>query len=222
MPSRNIVKRYMAGGYYHVYNRGVEKRDIFLEKQDCVVFQRYLKLYLATPDEVAKIDVPRIQTFLKYNMHEEIDLLSFSLMPNHVHLEIKQIHEDSIAKFMKRLFTSYVMYFNRKYRRVGPLFQNIYKAAFIETDSYLLHLSRYIHLNPRKINHPKIDFNDFCSFPYYLGEKQASWVKTEAILNHFGKTTIKGKGSTYEDFVNNYNIPAERILGGIILENEAD
>ena len=118
--------------------------------------------------------------------------------------------------------TSYVMYFNRKYKRIGPLFQNVYKAALIDSDPYLLHLSRYIHLNPRKITHPKIDFTEFCSFPYYLGEKQASWVKTDEILTYFKQSSMKGKGNAYEEFVNNYKTPPERILGGLILENEAD
>lgn len=220
MPARNIVKTYVAGGYYHIYNRGVEKRDIFQDKQDCVVFQRYLKLYLANPSEVASIQVPRIQSFLRHNMHNELDLLAFSLMPNHIHIEIKQQNKDSIAKFMKRLTTSYVMYFNRKYKRVGALFQNIYKAAYINNDSYLLHLSRYIHLNPTKIKHKTIDFTDFCSLPYYLGEKEASWVKTEEILSYFKRYPVKSKGNSYKDFINDYKIAPQQILGDLIIEND--
>lgn len=219
MPARNIVKTYIKNGYYHIYNRGVEKRDIFLDKQDCVVFQRYLKLYLAEPSEVARIDIPRIQNFLKLNMHDELDLLAFSLMPNHFHLEIKQYKNDSIIKFMKRLTTSYVMYFNKKYDRVGALFQNAYKAALLETDPYLFHLSRYIHLNPVELNHKKIDFTEFSSFPYYLGEKKASWVKTEEILSYFKQTKLKGKGESYKDFVMNYKTPARKIIGSLAIEN---
>jgi putative transposase len=222
MPARNIIKKYVAGGYYHIYNRGVEKRDIFLDKQDCIVFQRYLKLYLAHPDEVREIQVPRIQSFLRYNMHHELDLLAFSLMPNHFHLELKQIKEDSIKKLMKRLMTCYVMYFNRKYKRVGPLFQNIYKAALVENDSYLLHLSRYIHLNPSKILHPKIDFSDFSSLPYYLNSKEATWLKTSEILFYFTSSPLKGKGKSYEEFVKNYRVPPNIILVGLTLENEDD
>ncbi|MBP6913227.1 MAG: transposase [Candidatus Levybacteria bacterium] len=220
MPARNIVKSYVAGGYYHIYNRGVERRDIFLDKQDCVVFQRYLKLYLAKPSEVANIDVPRIQIFLQNNLHDELDLLAFSLMPNHIHLQVRQVHEDSISKLMKRLITSYVMYFNRKYKRVGPLFQNRYKAALIEGDSYLLHLSRYIHLNPTKINNNKIDFNDFCSLPYYLGEKESSWLKYSEILSYFNGYKRKDKGKTYKDFVISYSTPAEKILGNMVIEDD--
>ncbi len=218
MPAKNIVKTYVEGGYYHIYNRGVEKRDIFLDKQDCVVFQRYLKLYLADPSEVAKIDVPRIRTFLQNNMHGELDLLSFALMPNHIHLQIKQKNKDSIVRFMKRLTTSYVMYFNRKYKRVGPLFQNAYKASLVRGDSYLLHLSRYIHLNPTKISHNTIDFKDFCSLPYYLGEKESSWLKREEILCYFKGYKIKNKGNSYGDFVNSYAKSPDLILGNLVIE----
>lgn len=220
MPAKNIVKTYIENGYYHIYNRGVEKRDIFLDKQDCVVFQRYLKLYLADPIEVSKIDVPRIHTFLKNNMHGDLDLLAFALMPNHIHLQVKQKNKDSIAKFMRRLITSYVMYFNRKYKRVGPLFQNAYKASLIESDSYLLHLSRYIHLNPTKIINHKIDFKDFCSLPYYLGTKESSWLRREEIFSYFDSYKRKNKGKTYEEFVFSYKTTPEKILGNLIIEND--
>lgn len=222
MPAKNIVKTYVEGGYYHIYNRGVEKRDIFLDKQDCIVFQRYLKLYLAEPSEVAKIQVPRIQSFLANNMHDELDLLAFSLMPNHIHLQVRQKYKNSIAKFMKRLITSYVMYFNRKYKRVGPLFQNRYKAALVESDAYLLHLSRYIHLNPTKIRHAGIDFNDFCSLPYYLGTKESSWLKHGEILEYFNGYKRKNKGKTYAEFVNSYGTPAEQVLGSIVIEDDVE
>lgn len=220
MPSKNIVKTYVENGYYHVYNRGVEKREVFLDKQDCVVFQRYLKLYLGDPEEVRKIDIPRVKSFLKYNMRNELQLLAFSLMPNHIHLLIKQRDKDSISKFMRRLITSYVMYFNRKYNRVGPLFQNRYKAALVQTDPYLLHLSRYIHLNPQNINHSKIDFQDFSSYPYYKNEKIASWLNINLILDYFKNKKFKQKGDSYIDFVENYKEKPEKLLGGLVIETQ--
>jgi len=150
MPARNIVKSYIENGYYHIYNRGVEKRDIFLDEQDCKVFLHYLKLYLSPIEELRELNLPglRILRFIRLNLSQEVNLLAFSLMPNHIHLQIKQTTKDGIVKFMRRLSTSYVMYFNRKYQRVGALFQNTYKAVLIESDPHLLHLSRYVHLNP--------------------------------------------------------------------------
>ncbi|MBI3092873.1 MAG: transposase, partial [Candidatus Levybacteria bacterium] len=136
MPSKNIIKEYIENGYYHIYTRGVEKRDIFLDKQDCVVFFHYLRLYLSSIEELESQNNPgaRIQRFIPLNLSKEIDLLSFSLMPNHIHLQIKQYTKDGIIKFMRRILTSYVMYFNKKYQRIGTLFQSTYKAARIESD----------------------------------------------------------------------------------------
>lgn len=172
MPSRNIIKQYIENGYYHIYNRGVEKRDIFLDEQDCAVFLHYLKLYLSPIEELKQLDLPglRIQRFIYLNLSHEIVLLAFALMPNHIHLLIKQKTVDGIVKLMKRLATGYVMYFNKKYQRVGGLFQNRYKAVLIQSDPHLLHLSRYIHLNPANIDTTSINFNDFTSYSYYIGQ----------------------------------------------------
>ena len=224
MPSKNIIKEYVENGYYHIYNRGVEKRDIFLDEQDCAIFLHYLKLYLSPIEELKQLDLPglRILKFIRLNLFQEIDLQSFALMPNHIHLQIKQTTIDGIVKLMKRLTTAYVMYFNRKYKRVGSLFQNRYKAVLIETDSYLLHLSRYIHLNPANVNHQKNNFKDFSSYPYYLGQRHASWIKPEEILGYFRSAQRKDLKDifSYQSFVEDYKESSAGILGPLILEEE--
>lgn len=153
-------------------------------------------------------------------MHGDLELLAFSLMPNHIHLLVRQQNKDAIVKFMRRLTTSYVMYFNNKYNRVGPLFQNAYKAALVESDSYLMHLSRYIHLNPNKLAPSEIDFADFTSLPYYTGEKQAAWLNTKPILDYFSISRLTNKGISYLDFVNNHKEAPNNILGGLIIEED--
>lgn len=224
MPAKNIVKSYVENGYYHIYNRGVEKRDIFLDEQDCKVFLHYLKLYLSPPEELLKENLPgiRVQRFIPLNLSKEIDLLSFTLMPNHIHLQIKQYTRDGITKFMQRLSTSYVMYFNKKYKRVGSLFQNIYKAASIELEPHLLHLSRYIHLNPTKLQPSAINFVNFSSYPYYLGRRQASWVKPQEILSYFQNARRKDLKDilSYQSFVEDYLEDSAEMLGDLTLENE--
>ena len=224
MPSKNIIKDYIEDGYYHIYNRGVEKRTIFLDEQDCIVFLHYLKLYLSPIEELKQLDLPglRIAKFIRLNLSAEIDLLAFALMPNHIHLQIKQKTTDGIVKLMKRLATAYVMYFNKKYLRVGSLFQNTYKATLIETDEYLLHLSRYIHLNPAKITHKIINFKEFSSYPYYLGQKQASWIKPQEILSYFRSAQRKDLKDilSYQSFVENYKESSAEILGRLILEED--
>lgn len=223
MPARNIVKTYTENGYYHIYNRGVEKREIFLDEQDCEVFLYYLKMYLSPVDELKNLHQPdmRVLRFIPLNLSMEVDLLSFALMPNHIHLQIKQYTKDGIVKFTRRLLTSYVMYFNKKYKRVGALFQNTYKAALIDSDTFLLHLSRYIHLNPVGLS-AKIDFLNFSSYPYYLRSKKASWVKPEEILAYFStaKRADFKNILSYQSFVEDYREDAAGILRELTLEDE--
>ncbi|MCX6725757.1 MAG: transposase [Candidatus Shapirobacteria bacterium] len=227
MPAKNIIKSYVKNGYYHIYNRGVEKRDIFLDSQDCKVFLHYLKLYLSTPEELKNLASSktisssslRIQRFINLNLSKEIDLLAFVLMPNHFHLQIKQLTTNGIIKLMRRLTTSYVMYFNRKYNRIGPLFQSAYRAVLIETENHLLHLSRYIHLNTLN-NHSPINFTQFSSYLYYLSVKKTSWIKPDEILSYF-KTAQKSDLKdilSYQNFVEDYKEDSAEILSNLVLE----
>lgn len=224
MPAKNIVKLYVENGHYHIYNRGVEKRDIFLDEQDCAVFLHYLKLYLSPVDELLTQHQLgfRVQRFIPLNLSKEVDLLAFALMPNHIHLQIKQYTRDGIIKFVRRLLTSYAMYFNKKYKRVGVLFQSTYKAVLIESESHLLHLSRYIHLNPIKLKSPLINFIDFSSYSYYLGHKQASWMKPEEILGYFKSGQRKNLKDllSYQSFVEDYLGDSSEILTDLTLESE--
>ena len=160
MPAKNSRKIYKENGFYHLYNRGVEKRSIFEDKQDYSVFLLYLKSYLLPKnvDALQEMLSDKNSTWnekrliLKQlrlnNFNKEISLLAYCLMPNHFHFIVKQTAPDSIDRFINSLNTRYVMYFNKKYDRVGPLFQGVYKAVVVETDEQLLYLSGYIHRNP--------------------------------------------------------------------------
>lgn len=224
MPSRNIVKTYTEGGYYHIYNRGVEKREIFKDESDCRIFLHYIMLYLSPVDEILQKypDKIRIRRFLKSNLSEEVDLLCFSLMPNHFHFLIKQNSKHGIIKFMRRLMTSYVMYFNKKYERVGSLFQGKYKAINVDKDEYLLHLTRYIHLNPFEINsnNSNINFKEFSSYQYYLGAGHPSWIKPEKILEYFSVKDKEYKTTSYKSFVEDSRIDSNETLGDMILDDK--
>ena len=220
MPSRNIIKTYIEGGYYHIYNRGVEKRDIFLDENDCKIFLHYIKLYLSPIEEILKAypDNVRIRRFTKLNLAKEVDLFCFSLMPNHFHFLVKQKNKDGIIKFMRRLMTSYVMHFNKKNNRVGTLLQGRYKAVNVDKDEYLLHLTRYIHLNPFELKSKNINFKNFSSYKYYLGTKQASWVKPEEVLDYFSFKSKEYKISTYKSFVEDSLLNSKEILGELSLD----
>lgn len=233
MPSKNIVKTYIENGYYHVYNRGVEKRNIFLDEQDYVVFLHFLKQYLSPPPPdgayLTMTGLHLVRPRPIQTLHEEIDLLGYCLMPNHFHLLLKQNTTDGMTKLLRRLCTSYSMYFNKKYERVGKLFQGAYKAAFIDRDEYLLHLSRYIHLNPvvDKVtpcqgcetctNASKYPFS---SYSYYLGKKKAEWLKPEEILSYFktARKTLPKDILSYQYFVENFLEEDKELLRKLIIE----
>lgn len=224
MPQRNTIKTYIENGYYHIYSRGVDKREIFLNEQDCATFLYYLKLYLSPPEILLKEKnlKPRIiYKITNLNLSKEIDLLSFSLMPNHFHLQAKQITINGIEKLMRRLLTAYAQYFNSKYKRIGTLFESAFKARTILSDEYNLYLSSYIHRNPISLKNPKLNFVQFSSYPYYLNEKKAQWLKTNELLSYFNvKKAEKSRTFSYEDFVQSFKEDPKEILGELILEDD--
>lgn len=220
MPSKNSAKIYIENGYYHIYNRGVEKRKIFLDQQDYSVFLSYLKEYLL-PKNKKELYERLLDTNTSYkekdkilrilrlnNFSQEITLLSYCLMPNHFHLFIKQKSKDAIDSFMNSIATRYTMYFNKKYKRVGPLYQDVYKAVLVNNEEQFLHLSRYIHKQALNLK------NQPCSYPEYLGLRQTLWIKPEEILSYFSRIN---PSLSYQNFVTQ---PEETDnLEGLILED---
>ena len=189
MPSKNIIKEFTPESYYHIYNRGVEARKIFLDNQDYTVFLGLLKKYLT--GESGGLKNQNRHVFK--NFHSELKLLAYCLMPNHFHLLFYQIPEAAVSQFMRRVTTGYVMYFNDRYQRRGGLFEGIYKASQINADAYLHHISRYIHLNP-----DKYESWPYSSFPVYIGKKKTQWVDTRPILELFNSP------QEYKEFVADY------------------
>ena len=183
-------------------------------------------MYLSPVEDLVELNkaIPRkrINRFIPLNLFDEVDLLAFALMPNHIHILIKQGSRNGIIKFMRRLSTSYASYFNRKYKRIGTLFQSNYKAILVQSDEYLIHLSRYIHLNPLKNkNKTSIDWRNFSSYPYYLGEKNASWLKPSLILDNFKSINNLNPQEilSYQSFVEKYSEDQADILGDLRLED---
>lgn len=227
MPTKNSVKVYVENGFYHIYNRGVEKRTIFNNYQDYKVFLKYLKQYLSPPPDLSNIKtsvsfqgttfkgVPRQPK----NFHKEIELYVFSLLPNHFHLLLKQSSRDSIHRFMKSLTLRYAVYYNKKYNRVGQLFQGRYKAILVTKDEYLLHLSRYIHLNP--LENTRNLTESFSSYADYLGLRKTEWINTSFILSYFNNSVIKElkKLNSYQKFVENYKKDARESVTDLSLED---
>lgn len=234
MPSKNIVKLYIENGHYHVYNRGADRRTIFKDEKDYRVFLNLLKTYLSPQDSNSKHPLARIIVRPRPLpcFYGKVELQAFCLMPNHFHLLIKQAGKMDMANFMRSLCTTYSMYFNKRYNRPGTLFQSKYKAALIETDPYLLHLSRYIHLNPKALTGSDPVTKTYSSYPYYLGSKNALWVNPEPILEFFktAQSTSLQDCLSYQSFVEEYSVIASErseyqkdsgeILGDLVIEKD--
>lgn len=140
---------------FHLYNRGVDKRKIFLDVHD---YHRFIMLlYLCNSTQ--PVDIQKIfregRTFTEvFELERDkklVDVGCWVLMPNHFHLAVKSIEENGISKFMRKLCTGYSVYFNQKYQRSGSLFQGKFKSEHIDNDVYLKYIFSYIHLNPIKI-----------------------------------------------------------------------
>jgi putative transposase len=158
--------------FYHLYNRGTEKRKIFLDRSD---YERFLALlYLANGHEPVRIENIRRneqgRTLLKRVMETPpqkplISVAAYCLMPNHFHLLVREESESGISRFMQKLSTAYTMYFNKKYERSGTLFQGKYKSRHAESDRYLKYLLAYIHLNPHTSKTARIyEYSSYADF----------------------------------------------------------
>jgi len=219
MPSKNSIKQYEEGGIYHVYNRGINKQDIFMDKKDYAMFLFYLKLYLEEPENVKDIDVQKRNYLERRNFCENIDLLLYCLMPNHFHLALKQKGEKDMEHFMRCVTINYSMYFNKRHNRVGPLFQGRYKAVLVENDEYLLHLSRYIHLNPpAKVRN--LGEYEYSSYSAYLGRQDIKWLRKDLILGYFNSQNENQMGITglYKGFVEDTQFDSREMVGGLALD----
>ncbi len=179
-------------GIYHCILRGINKQDIFFENQD------YIKFF----DILGKS---------KKLFHFE--LYSYILMPNHIHLEIKE-KNDSLSKIMQNIGVAYATYFNKKYNRVGHLFQNRFKSKAVETQIYMLNLLRYIHQNPEQAGIEKMEKYKWSSYNEYINKKILT--DTEIVLKFFSKDNKKA----IEEFVTFNNMKIGHFESDEILEFE--
>jgi len=168
-------KIYTAQSYYHIFNRGINKQAIFLDEDDYRQFMGIMKRQLSEKPTFDKINNRHYS-----NYHGDIELLAFALMPNHFHLLIYQEWYDTIVQFMKSLLTAYSKYFNKKYERVGPLFQGRYRAEKINGEGTVAVVSRYIHLNPKNWEE-----SSKTSIDFYSGKRRAFWVNNSRVMQGF-------------------------------------
>lgn len=142
---------FVESEHYHVYNRGVGKQEIFHDEED---YKRFVGLMFACNSSIPfkSDDLGKKQGLFNSIRGEQIvNIGAYCLMPNHFHILISQNSEDGVSVFMRKLATGYAMYYNKKYKRTGRLFENKFKAEHAVNDRYLKYLFSYIHLNPVKL-----------------------------------------------------------------------
>ncbi len=136
------------GEYYHIYNRGVDKRRIFQQSKDVERFLESMNAFNSIPPIGSLRDLSFYNGTIKHSEKDRlVEFVSYCLNPNHYHFLLKQLVDGGISEFMKRLNGGYTWYFNKKYKRSGSLFQGRFKSKLIDTNEYLLHLSVYVNLN---------------------------------------------------------------------------
>jgi len=144
---------FVSGEYYHIYNRGNSKQKIFHDEEDYLRFMALL--YVSNTNQ--KFDFYNLNRSLNSNtyklelINQYVSIGSYCLMPNHFHILITEKIEGGISNFMQKLSTAYVMYYNKKYKRSGSLFEGKFKSEHLNTDNYLRYIFSYIHLNPVKL-----------------------------------------------------------------------
>src|SRR3989339_949437 len=172
----------IAGGFYHIIQRGIEHRQIFIDDSDRSEFLRRLEIALR---------------------ETQTSCLGWALMPNHFHLIIKT-GKKPISDLMRKLLTGYAGYFNWRHKRVGHLYQNRYKGILCDEEAYLLELVRYVHLNPLRggivRNMDELCRYKWCGHGATAGKRKVMWQNVDEVLERFGNT-CKYAQLKYRQFV---------------------
>lgn len=215
---------FAPGNIYHIYNRGVEKRDVFMDDNDRWRFLQGLFLFndidtssnllwdLENSRGTMNFRVLK-EYFSKNNKVREplVRIMADCLMPNHYHLLVEELQKGGITKFMHKLGTGYTMYFNKKYSRVGSLFQGTFKAALIDEQAYLDYVLVYINvMNPGQLLEPNLKEEGVSDKKRIIQFAESYLWSTHKEYLHTRDSIIIDKGvfsqtfpdrQTYEDFV---------------------
>ena len=181
---------------YHIFNRGVDKRPTFTDKREldrgvkALDYYRFANLplklskFLVLPESEKGKFIQKVHG----ECQKLVQIICYCLMPNHFHFLVKQIKENGVSTFAANFTNSYTKYFNTKHERVGPLFQGLFKAVRIESDEQLIHVSRYIHLNPVSsflISPDQLEKYQWSSYSEYLDLSSERIADKEIVLGLF-------------------------------------
>lgn len=189
MPPRLVPL--VVGEVYHVLNRGNNKQNIFVRLRDYKRFTQTIAYYqyAGKKPKFSNFNENGLATFKPDLNRKLVDIICYCLMPNHVHLLVRQRETDGVSNFMRQAFDSYAKYFNTKHARTGSPFEGRFKAVLVSNDEYLLHVSRYIHLNPVVSGLVKnLEDYSWSSYHQFMGTKEI-FCTINTILDMFKSRT---------------------------------
>jgi len=182
----------IAGQYYHIYNRGVNRQPIFFGEANWIFFIRLIQ---------------------KYFQPNQVEILAYCLMPTHYHLLVYLLTDDFAKKVMQPFSVSFTKAINEQHERVGPLFQGPFQTAWVGKSTYLLQLSRYIHMNPVHANlvlHPA-DWS-YSSYRDYIGLRQGTIPHKKMVMSYFSTP------ADYQAFVETSDQPDTKDIDHLLLD----
>ena len=172
---------FLPNHYYHIYNRGAHKTDIFRDDHDYTFLLKLLK---------------------EKSKDFDISVIAYCLMSNHYHFLLRQNDDATISQFMQAVFNIYSKAFNRKYELSGTLFEGAFKAILVKQDKYLLHLCRYIHRNPIEADMViKPEQWHYSNYLEFIGKRNGTLVDRDFVQENFGTP------DEYRSFVMDYTPP---------------
>ena len=196
---------FVNGGFYHAFNRGIEKRDVFTNRRELSRAKELLKFYQykEIPLRYSRFRIlskDKQQKLWKIIVDgcKNVEVISFCLMPNHFHFLLKQLEDRGVANFVANFTNAYTKFFNTRHARIGPLFEGVFKAVYVESDEQLIHLSRYIHLNPvvsSLIDISQLESYGWSSYPEYILKENDNIIESKPVIDLFKNT------AEYKNFV---------------------
>ena len=190
--------QFVNGEYYHIYNRGVDKREVFLDSSDYFRFIKSLREFnnSLTREERMRLESKRSKKS-ELSSGKIVEIVCFCLNPNHYHFILKQLVDKGIENFMHKLSTGYTNYFNKKNDRNGSLFQGPFKSVHIGSNNYLLYLSAYVNCNSEVHGISPAENYKWCSFRDYISKKSSGLCSKDIILSQFSSL------NEYREFAKN-------------------